>query len=774
MVKLECSVLNDTSTVDNAAENGSRKRGRPRKRKLDEELIIKKELDDSHNSSTSSIPRKRGRPRKYPPPAAETPSTILNGTCTPDLSCSIEPSECSPSIGASANVSVCNYDIKPIITRSRAPPTPEFVDVHELWDHYVSRAEYHPILSSSEVQCPKARSRLQDRKVLVEKISQLKRIEQCIAQGIRQVTTFEFFNYVNPLCPGLNDVATDVFMISCNGDKVIQKDFLSQIVVPCRSTHHHDPPVLYYAVPPSVEKNASTIFIVVKVHIEQKYHYIGSARRVGRSRGDHEDEESTSTVFKRVLYGVRKVAAGGDGEVTPLYGNHTVVLINSDTDQVDGISFKFSDEKWMANYAQLEQFAKIGNKLCASGPIGLINFGVSDEHVDYDWSLVEKIMDSRAKRKCEQWRNASMVVWYHYEAPKVYEDSGAATRGSPSSDKENSALSPSRKLKRSPQKSPMKTLSPRKTSASSRSSMNSLTPREARSLAKAAGKALSPKDPSRKSPVRALSPRKCNGFAKAAVVGEIESQSAQQDLQDGVFDRVPGFSCPFTGKSFKSAEELEDHLQRSYRAFNFTRLKSFPFAIHYLVTSVITRADWENPPTEPEQKSKKPVAVAPSSPKKVLYAPPSEVPVKKKNELPKAQMIPYGEMSFVHPTYSRVPGPSSAKVYHSVIEDTCDWKMHLIERNIRDYIDDTPQEKEFMLLHNQFRSKFRHSIVGEKLTLEFYTKFVETCGMEMKKKRIRAHCVARLTRLVQQNKMSPNNMAILTQKLYELGSNDRD
>ncbi|VDP58969.1 unnamed protein product [Heligmosomoides polygyrus] len=44
--------------------------------------------------------------------------------------------------------------------------------------------------------------------------------------------------------------------------------------------------------------------------------------------------------------------------------------------------------------------------------------------------------------------------------------------------------------------------------------------------------------------------------------------------------------------------------------------------------------------------------------------------------------------------------------------------------------------------------------------------------MEMKKKRIRAHCVARLTRLVQQGKMSPNNMALLTQKLYELGAND--
>lgn len=56
--------------------------------------------------------------------------------------------------------------------------------------------------------------------------------------------------------------------------------------------------------------------------------------------------------------------------------------------------------------------------------------------------------------------------------------------------------------------------------------------------------------------------------------------------------------------------------------------------------------------------------------------------------------------------------------------------------------------------------------------INLQTKFVETCGMEMKKKRIRAHCVARLTRLVQQGKMSPNNMALLTQKLYELGAND--
>lgn len=42
------------------------------------------------------------------------------------------------------------------------------------------------------------------------------------------------------------------------------------------------------------------------------------------------------------------------------------------------------------------------------------------------------------------------------------------------------------------------------------------------------------------------------------------------------------------------------------------------------------------------------------SPKrKVVYVPPPEVPTKKKNELPKAQMIPFGEMSFVHPIYSQ-------------------------------------------------------------------------------------------------------------------------
>ncbi|VDM73071.1 unnamed protein product [Strongylus vulgaris] len=77
-----------------------------------------------------------------------------------------------------------------------------------------------------------------------------------------------------------------------------------------------------------------------------------------------------------------------------------------------------------------------------------------------------------------------------------------------------------------------------------------------------------------------------------------------------------------------------------------------------------------------------------------------------------------------------------------------------------------------MILHNKFRAKFRHLIVGTKLTLDFYTRFVETCGAEMKKKRIRAHCVARLTRLVQQDKMTPTNMAMLTQKLYELGPNE--
>ncbi|VDO41564.1 unnamed protein product [Haemonchus placei] len=757
----------------------SRRRGRPRKRNVDGNFIVnvKQEILEDSLSTTSS-PRPRGRPRRSCRKSGLSYS--LNGTG--NLSCFADTSECSSSIATSANASLLNFDIKPI----KGISSRELVDVRELWDHYIARAEYHSILSTSVNRCSKSRSsRIQDRKALIEKITQLKRIEDSISQGIRQITTFEFFNYVNPLCPGLNDVTTEIFMISCNQEKVIQKDVLTSVVVPCRSTHHHEPPVVYYAVPPNVEENAKTIFLVVKVHIEQKYHYIGSARRLGRSRGEQDNEETDSPVVKRILYGVRKVACGLNGSINPTFGNHTVVLINSDTDHVDGISFNFTEEKWMSNFSNLEQFARIGNKLCSSGPIGLINFGISDEHVEYDWNVVESVMDTRTKRKTEQLKTSDVVVWYHYKDPEVPEDTtdvATTTRGSPSSDKENSNVRSSpRKGLRSPPKLPIKSLAPRRSIGLSKSPVKSLTPRLDCDSLKPLAKTLSPRKCNAlpKSPEKSLSPRKANGTPKSPVKSltprGIDYELVQLDpsLPRGIFDRIPGIACPFTNKTFATIEELEEHLQSSYPVFKFEIIKSTPFAIHFLVSSAISRADWEKPPADPEITKK--LSISASSPKKkILYAPPVVIPVKRKNELPKAQLIPYGEMSFVPPTYSRVPGPSSSKVYHSVIEDTCDWKGHLMERNIRDYIDDTPQEKEFMLLHNRFRAKYRHLIVGEKLTLDFYTKFVETCGMEMKKKRIRAHCVARLTRLVQKNKMTPTNMAKLTQMLYELGPNEAD
>ncbi|KAK6012881.1 hypothetical protein OSTOST_21939, partial [Ostertagia ostertagi] len=494
-------------------------------------------------------------------------------------------------------------------------------------------------------------------------------------------------------------------------------------------------------------------------------------RRLGRSRGEQESEEKDSPVVKRILYGVRKVAFGVNGSISPAFGNHTVVLINSDTDQVDGISFKITEEKWMSNFANLEQFARVGNRVMSM--------------YEYDWSVIENIMDARFKRRTEQLKSSDVVLWYHYKDPEVPESTknmGITTRGSPSSDKENNnVLSPSRKTPRLSQKLSMKSLSPRKVNGLVKSAVKSLTPRQDCNQPKSPTRTLSPRKCNAlpKSPEPALSPRKANGLPKSPVKSltprEINCSSSDVDasLPSGVFDRIPGLACPFTNKMFDTIEKLEEHLQVSYPMFKFEIIKSTPFTIHFLVSSAISRADWEKPPADPEHTKKLSVAVV-SPKKKILYAPPVEVPVKRKNELPKAQLIPYGEMSFVPPTYSRVPGPSSAKVYHSVIEDTCDWKGHLMERNIRDYIDDTPQEKEFMLLHNRFRAKYRHLIVGEKLTLEFYTKFIESCGMEMKKKRIRAHCVARLTRLVQQDKMTPTNMANLTQKLYELGPNEAD
>ncbi|VDO82680.1 unnamed protein product [Heligmosomoides polygyrus] len=719
MIKKEGGVLTEASKLTNTPTDVlSRKRGRPRKRDQNGAIIVKKEMVDDSPNTIPSLPRKRGRPSKRS--LISVASFSLNGSRTPaNLSCSAIASECTPSVAASTDTSMFNYDVKPL----RDLPDTELVDVHELWDHYLSRAEYQPILASSFSQCPKARMRVHDRKSLIEKITHLKRIEQCIAKGIKQVTTFEFFNYVNPLCPGLNDVATEVYAISCSGDKVIQKDRLSEISVPCRSTHHHQPPVLYYAVPPIVEKNAKSVFLVVKVHIEQKYHYVGSARRLGRSRGEHEVEETDSPVVKRILYGVRKVASGQNGVIHPAFGNHTVVLINSENDHVDGVPFKITEEKWMSNFAHLDLFTKIGNKLCSSGPIGLINFGISDEHVDYDWDMVESIMDARFKRRNDHLKALDVAVWYHHTLPELPVDTGSSSRDSPSSDKENrNARSSPRKAPRSPLKLPVKTLSPRKANGSPKSPIKSPSLQQEHCSPKPPMKVMSPRkcNATPKSPAKSLSPRKASGSPRSPVksLSSLES-SVFLELPSGVFDRVSGWTCPFTGKTFDAVEELEQHLQRSYSAFKFEKIKCSSLEAHFLVSSVISRADWENPPADSEKTKR--LSISAISPKrKVVYVPPPEVPTKKKNELPKAQMIPFGEMSFVHPIYSQVPGPSSAKVYHSVIEDTCDWKMHLIERNIRDYIDDTPQEKEFMLLHNRFRSKFRHLIVGEKLTMEFY------------------------------------------------------
>uniref|UniRef100_A0A158PC26 RAI1 domain-containing protein n=1 Tax=Angiostrongylus cantonensis TaxID=6313 RepID=A0A158PC26_ANGCA len=579
----------------------------------------------------------------------EASSCSPTGSYVPtDLSGSSEASCSSSRLGtvACAESSMSSNENK--LSNESSLSTPELVGVQELWDHYFTRAEYHAVLSSSLSKRPKKCARSQSRQDIIERITQIKRIEQCGNNGNSAfiIISLQFIS----LLTGLNDVTTEVYIVSCSTDKVIQKDFINSVIVPYKSKRHRRSPVLYYAVPPSVEKNAVNIYFVVKVHIEQKYHYIGSARKIGRSRSDVEPDVKEFPVLKRVLYGVRKVATGGKDGVRPIFGNHTVVLINSETDSVGGVSFEFTEEKWM-------------------------------------WD-------------CPQ---------YHCKDARLGKETPTVMRCSPSSDKENRGVLPlPRRAPRSPQKSS----------------------------------------------TQAVSEQKSNRL----------STSLDCALPPDVLDCVSGLLCPFTRKAFQSVEELEEHLRCSYPVFKFEKTTYTSSVIHFAVSSVISRLQWENPRIERKQSEGLPLGAA-SPQRKPRYAPPEELPIKRKNDLPKAQIIPFGEMSFVHPTYSQVPGPSSSKIYHSVIEDTCDWKSQLMERNIRDYIDDTPQEKEFMLLHNRFRSKFRHSIVGEKLTLDFYTKFVECCGLEMKKKRIRAHCVARLTRLVQQNKMTPTNMAALTQKL---------
>ncbi|KHJ89973.1 hypothetical protein OESDEN_10191 [Oesophagostomum dentatum] len=360
-------------------------------------------------------------------------------------------------------------------------------------------------------------------------------------KGVKQITTYEFFNYVNPLCPGINDVTTEVYMVSCTKDKTMKKDFLSRIVIPCKATAHHvKPPVLYYSVPPEVEKNALDVYLVVKVYTELKYHYVGSARRISRMKGDQEEEKEAPAV-KRVLYGVRKVASRGNNGIDPDFGNHTVVLVNSDTEGLDGITFRIPDEKWMSNCTQLDMLAKTGAKLCSLGPIGLINFGISDEHVEFDWTVVEKVMDTRLKRKTELLRSSEFTVWYHSKAANDSDGIPATARDSPSSDKENSSI------RASPRKSPR-----------------------------------SPRKPENKS----FSPKKNNHQTPA---------SPDLIIPNGVLDRVPGFICPFTGQQYDSVEDLEEHLTESFPAFTFEKAKWNASFVHFIVSSNITRSEWENP-----------------------------------------------------------------------------------------------------------------------------------------------------------------------------------
>ncbi|VDM81628.1 unnamed protein product, partial [Strongylus vulgaris] len=110
---------------------------------------------------------------------------------------------------------------------------------------------------------------------------------------------------------------------------------------------------------------------------------------------------------------------------------------NNETEGLDGICFNISDEKWMTNGAQLDMLARIGSKLCSLGPIGLINFGVSDEHVEFDWTAVEKVMDARFKRKTELLKSSELTVWYHHKKASDLDELPTTARESPSSDKEN-------------------------------------------------------------------------------------------------------------------------------------------------------------------------------------------------------------------------------------------------------------------------------------------------------------------------------------------------
>lgn len=175
----------------------------------------------------------------------------------------------------------------------------------------------------------------------------------------------------------------------------------------------------------------------------------------------------------------------------------------------------------------------------------------------------------------------TLLFRYHHTLPELPVDTGSSSRDSPSSDKENrNARSSPRKAPRSPLKLPVKTLSPRKANGSPKSPIKSPSLQQEHCSPKPPMKVMSPRkcNATPKSPAKTLSPRKASGSPRSPVksLSSLES-SVFLELPSGVFDRVSGWTSPFTGKTFDAVEDLEQHLQRSYSAFKFEKIVSSLF-----------------------------------------------------------------------------------------------------------------------------------------------------------------------------------------------------
>uniref|UniRef100_A0A1I7WWT7 Transmembrane protein n=1 Tax=Heterorhabditis bacteriophora TaxID=37862 RepID=A0A1I7WWT7_HETBA len=229
-------------------------------------------------------------------------------------------------------------------------------------------------------------------------------------------------------------------------------------------------------------------------------------------------------------------------------------------------------------------------------------------------------------------------------------------------------------------------------------------------------------------------------------------------------EKVYGFTCPFTRKIFDTLSQLVEYLNLCYPSLRFqVQVEYFQYCItipysvdassvKFDVFSNVSLAEWAKPPGR--------------SPSEVVFCRPRKKQLekcgsilsessKKKSKYQVVKMIENTEMPFVMP----VPGPISTKVYHSVAGNTSKWMDHIMERvslfayflevgmarflwilflafrlgalittpkclaillqNIRDYIDVTPAEKEFMLLFNRFRMDYKRELNGKRLKYQF-------------------------------------------------------